>query len=72
MISNEDYASSNSTDDTFLPSPSKGCRVLSDREDSSSRCLSDMIIASSVRRRRIESDSEVEDVGNDENNIQEE
>lgn len=68
MISNVDYASSNSTDDTFLTSPSKGCRVLLDREDSCSRCLSDMIIASSVRRRRIESDTEVEDVGNDENN----
>jgi len=73
MISNKDYASSNSTDDTFLPSPSKRCRVLSDREESSSSSLTDMIIASSVYR-RIESDSEneVEDDGNDKNNTQEE
>jgi len=74
MISNEDYASSNSTDDTFLPSTSKRCRVLSDSEESSSSSLSDMIIASSVHRRRIESDSEseVEDDDNDENNTQKE
>ncbi|CAK9799711.1 hypothetical protein ANTQUA_LOCUS2200 [Anthophora quadrimaculata] len=73
MISNEDSASSNSTDDTFLPNPSKRCRMLSDSVESSSSSLSDMIIPSSVRRRRIESDSEseVEDDGNDENNIQE-
>lgn len=74
MISNEDYASSNSTDDTFLSRPSNRCRVLSDTEKSSSSSLSDVRIASSVRRCRIESDSEseVEDDGNDENNTQEE
>lgn len=65
--------SSNSSDDTFLPSPAKRCRVLSDSEKSSSSSLFDMIRASSVRRLRIESDSEseVEDDDNDENDIQE-
>ncbi|CAL7946858.1 unnamed protein product [Xylocopa violacea] len=75
MISNEDSASSSSTDDIFLPSPSKRCRVLSDSEESSSSSLSDLMIPSSIRRRRIESDSESEfedDGNNDENNTQEE
>lgn len=75
MISNEDSASSNSTDDIFLLNPSKRCRVLSDSEESSSSSLSDMIIPYSIRRRRIESysDNEFEDDGNnDENNTQEE
>lgn len=74
MTSNEDSASRNSTDDTFLPSPSKRCRVLSDSEESSSSSLSDLIIPSSVRRsRESDSESEFEDDGNnDENNTQEE
>ncbi|KAL6427155.1 hypothetical protein ACFW04_008657 [Cataglyphis niger] len=69
MISNEDSASSNSTDNIFLPSPSKRCRVLSDSKESSSSSLSDLIIPSSICR-RIESDSEseFEDDENDPNN----
>lgn len=46
--------------------------MLSDREESPPNSLSDMIIASSVRCRRIELNSEVGDDGNDENNTQEE
>ena len=34
MILNEDSASSNSTNDTFLPNPSKRCRMLPDSEES--------------------------------------
>lgn len=70
MISNEDSESSN---DILLPSPSKRCRMLSDSEESSSSSLSDMVIPSSVHRRRIEScsESEFEDDGNnDVNNTQ--
>ncbi|KAL6433497.1 hypothetical protein ACFW04_006540 [Cataglyphis niger] len=75
MISNEDSASSNSTNDIFLSSPSKRCRVLSDSEKSSSSSLSDLMIPSSIHRRRIESNSESEfedDGNNDENNTQKE
>ncbi|XP_047351974.1 piggyBac transposable element-derived protein 4-like [Vespa velutina] len=69
MISNENSASSNLTDDIFLPNQ------LSDSEESFSSSLSDMIIPYSVRRRRIDlySESEFQDDGNnDENNTQEE
>ncbi|CAK9801709.1 PiggyBac transposable element-derived protein 4 [Anthophora quadrimaculata] len=55
----------------FKPSPSKRCRMLSDSEESSSSSLSDLMIPFSIRRRRIESDSESEfedDGNNDENN----
>ncbi|GBM95425.1 hypothetical protein AVEN_79327-1 [Araneus ventricosus] len=72
MASNEDYSSSTSSDGAVLQRPSKILRLLSDSEKSSVSSWSDMIRASTVRRRRIESDSETENSDNNENDIPEE
>ncbi|XP_025266673.1 uncharacterized protein LOC112638721 [Camponotus floridanus] len=72
MASNEDYSSSTSSDGAVLQRPSKILRLQSDSEKSSLSSSSDMIRASTVRRRRIESDSETEDSDNNEDDIPEE
>lgn len=72
MASNEDYSSNTSSDGAVLQRPSKILRLQSDSKESSASSSSDIIRAFTVRRRRIESDSETEDSDNNEDDIPEE